>query len=116
MSAILFLPDAEWNNGETMESYRIDIGRDANMLEVRMDDLDNDILLKEDDITGIIGDKFHIRVYKNSNAAALVFDEKDKGQGESVPRRNSRERNELKATGLVNISATEIPNNTETLF
>ncbi len=104
----------ELNNGETMESYRIDIGKDANMLEIRMNDRDNDILLKEDDITGIIGDKFHIRVYKNGNAAALVFDEKGEKQGESVPRRNSRERGELKATGPVNISATEIPNNTET--
>ncbi|VVB96244.1 S-layer protein [uncultured archaeon] len=103
----------ELNNGETMESYRIDIGKDASMLEVRMNDRDNDILLKEDDITGIIDNKFHIRVYKNGNAVALVFDEKGKGQGESVPRRNSRERGELKATGPVNISATEIPNNTE---
>ena len=100
----------ELNNGETMESYRIDIGNDANKLEVRMNEPDNDILLKENDISGIIDNKFHIRVYKNGNAAALVFDEKDKGEGESVTRRNSRERDELKATGPVSTSATKIPN------
>ena len=61
-------------NGDVniLKDYRVDIKNEGTVIEVSFDDLNNDITLVDDEITGFLDDIFHFRVYNNGKAVSLV--------------------------------------------
>ncbi len=55
-----------------LTDYRVDIKNEGTVIEVRFDDLNNDIILIDDEITGFFDDIFHFRVYNNGKTVSIV--------------------------------------------
>jgi hypothetical protein len=61
-------------NGDVdiLKDHTVDIKNEGTVIEVRFNDLNNDITLIDDEITGFLDDMFHIRVYNNGETVSLV--------------------------------------------